>query len=99
MFFLEHGLATGNESSDLKEQPLTIDLKHLYNSSDVMYIDDSDTGGKAKSPGESIATIDVLSDRKAEGRGMGPRPDTCSLGMVSPTEFETLLTKVIIYNP
>ncbi|KAL0279060.1 UNVERIFIED_CONTAM: hypothetical protein PYX00_000697 [Menopon gallinae] len=46
---------------------LTVDtkpanLKHLYNSSDVIYIDEGDsiTGRRSKSPVESVSTIDVL---------------------------------------
>lgn len=71
-----------------------VNLKHLYNSSDVMYIDevDSSTGRRSKSPVESISTIEVLMG------GSKPEPpprfaDTCSLAMVSPAELDALLSQ------
>jgi len=70
------------------ENPLNIDLKHLYNSSDVMYIDESDTGTRGRSPGESIATIDVFMEKRPARR---TGPDTCSLAVATPTELDTLI--------
>lgn len=68
-------------------------LKQLYNSSDVMFIDelsDAATDGKSKSPVESLNTIDVCMGSTIQ-EPVHHLPETCSLAMVSPVDFDNFI--------
>lgn len=81
--------AQGNEAtSPYGVNQRHLNLKHLYNSADVMFVDelsDSATDVKSRSPLGSLNTIDVIMGNT--GMDLAPHAtEATSLSMASPTD-------------